>query len=159
MKIYRKGAIGALMDEYERAAAEIKSIIERTSEEIYEKVFDEKTVDEACRSIQTIISHVVLASYGYANLIRGVFGIEAELLERRMLLKQEAIRQLEEAMKYTAETLEGKWQMSDEQIEATVIQSGWGVTYNLEQILEHAIVHVLRHRRQIEKFLATEFAD
>jgi hypothetical protein len=24
---------------------------------------------------------------------------------------------------------------------------------NLEQLLEHAIVHLLRHRRQIEKFL------
>ena len=34
-----------------------------------------------------------------------------------------------------------------------VIHSGWSVTYDLEQLLEHAIVHVLRHRRQIEKFL------
>ncbi len=24
---------------------------------------------------------------------------------------------------------------------------------NLEQLLEHAIVHILRHRRQIEKFM------
>jgi hypothetical protein len=25
--------------------------------------------------------------------------------------------------------------------------------HNLEQLLEHAIVHLLRHRRQIEKFM------
>ena len=25
--------------------------------------------------------------------------------------------------------------------------------YNFEQILEHAVVHILRHRRQIEKFI------
>ena len=27
-----------------------------------------------------------------------------------------------------------------------------GQVYNIEQIAEHAIVHILRHRRQIEKF-------
>jgi hypothetical protein len=43
--------------------------------------------------------------------------------------------------------------MTDEEISATVINSGWGVTYDAEQLLEHAIVHVLRHRRQIEKFI------
>lgn len=28
----------------------------------------------------------------------------------------------------------------------------WGQQYDIEQLFEHAIVHVLRHRRQIEKF-------
>jgi hypothetical protein len=35
-----------------------------------------------------------------------------------------------------------------------VIEARWGPRYDLEQLLEHAIVHVLRHRRQIDKFLA-----
>jgi len=43
--------------------------------------------------------------------------------------------------------------MTDEEIESIIIPSRWGVTYNLEQLLEHAIVHILRHRRQIEKFM------
>ena len=54
---------------------------------------------------------------------------------------------------YTAETLEGRWQMSYQDISGTVINAGWGPTYDVEQLLEHAIVHVLRHRRQIEKFM------
>lgn len=54
---------------------------------------------------------------------------------------------------YTAQTLEGKWKMTEEDIVSAVIHSQWGVTYDLEQLLEHAIVHVLRHRRQIEKFI------
>ena len=29
----------------------------------------------------------------------------------------------------------------------------WGQTYDPEQLFEHAIVHILRHRRQIERFL------
>lgn len=28
----------------------------------------------------------------------------------------------------------------------------WGQNYDVTQIIEHAIVHILRHRRQIEKF-------
>ena len=29
----------------------------------------------------------------------------------------------------------------------------WGQLYDVEQLMEHAIVHVLRHRRQVERFL------
>jgi hypothetical protein len=54
---------------------------------------------------------------------------------------------------YTAETLEGRWEYSDEQVGAVRINSRWGVQYDMEQMLEHAIVHILRHRRQIERFL------
>lgn len=51
------------------------------------------------------------------------------------------------------QTLEGRWEMSEEDIRGTVIHVRWGVTYDLEPLLEHAIVHVLQHRRQIEKFI------
>jgi hypothetical protein len=54
---------------------------------------------------------------------------------------------------YTVETLEGRWEYSDEQVSAVRIDSRWGVQYDMEQMLEHAIVHILRHRRQIERFL------
>jgi uncharacterized damage-inducible protein DinB len=64
------------------------------------------------------------------------------------------LEQFEAALEYTARTLEGRWLMSDEEITSTVINSPWGVVYDLEQMLEHAIVHVLRHRRQIEKFIS-----
>jgi hypothetical protein len=29
----------------------------------------------------------------------------------------------------------------------------WGQSYDVEQLFEHAIVHILRHRTQIERFL------
>jgi hypothetical protein len=55
---------------------------------------------------------------------------------------------------YVAATLEGRWEMPDEELAAVEIQAAWGPRYDVEQMLEHAIVHVLRHRRQIERFLA-----
>jgi hypothetical protein len=38
-------------------------------------------------------------------------------------------------------------------METIFFKTRWGVDYNIDQLFEHAIVHVLRHRRQIEKFL------
>ena len=42
---------------------------------------------------------------------------------------------------------------TNEEIEVYLIKSRWSVIYDVEQLMEHAIVHILRHRRQIEKFL------
>ena len=33
------------------------------------------------------------------------------------------------------------------------IKVRWGQSYDVEQLYEHAIVHILRHRRQIERFI------
>lgn len=33
------------------------------------------------------------------------------------------------------------------------INTKWGQQYDVEQMLEHAIVHILRHRRQIKNAL------
>ncbi|NJM52975.1 MAG: hypothetical protein HC846_05990 [Blastocatellia bacterium] len=43
--------------------------------------------------------------------------------------------------------------MSYDEINKIVYTSPSGFKEDLEQILEHAIVHILRHRRQTEKFL------
>lgn len=150
---YRKGAVGALMDEYERAAWELGRLVERIPEEDVVRVADAETEDEACRSVQTIMSHVVNAGYGYADYLRGVFSIPSTRPPKGLLSPREVPGQLEAMLAYTAETLEGRWEMSYEEMAGAVINSRWGVRYDAEQLLEHAIVHVLRHRRQIEKFI------
>src|SRR6266850_7211181 len=62
-QIFRKGAVGALMDEYERAAAELSELVSRVNDEEFEIIRDPRTQDEACRSIQTVVNHVVRAGY------------------------------------------------------------------------------------------------
>jgi uncharacterized damage-inducible protein DinB len=150
---YRNGAIGALMDEYERAAWELKGLIERIPEDDFVRIVDSETEDEDCRSVQTIMSHVVRAEYGYADYIREQLSIPSSRPQPRLLTRQESLEQLEAALRYTAETLEGRWEMSAEEISGIVIKSRWGAVYDAEGLLEHAIVHLLRHRRQIEKFI------
>ncbi len=150
---YRKGAIGAMMDEYERAALELRSIVENVSDEDYVRIADTETTDENCRSIQTIMSHVVYSGYGYANAVRRQISITPEPREKRLISKFEISKEIGEMIAFTVKTLEGRWEMSDEEIVSIIIASGENFTENLEQLLEHAIVHILRHRRQVEKFL------
>lgn len=150
---YREGPMGALMDEYERAAADLRRLVERIPAEEFVRVADPRTEDEACRSVQTIMSHVVGAGYGYADYLREVFALPSARPPRRLLSQAESLEQFDAMLLYTAETLEGRWEMTDEEIMAAVIDSAWGVRYDAEQLLEHAVVHVLRHRRQIEKFI------
>jgi uncharacterized damage-inducible protein DinB len=158
-KKYRKGAIGALMDEYERAAVDLKNLILQISETDFEKVVDQDTKDEDCRSVQTIVSHVTNSGYGYANYIRNWFDIFKNSPGRRLLSQKDFFTEFEKMLTYTAETLEGKWEFSDDDIMKVKIKARWGPQYDLEQLLEHAIVHILRHRRQIEKLINSKQTD
>lgn len=152
---YRKGAIGALMDEYERAAIELKSLVENIGEDDYTRIVDTETKDEDCRSIQTMMNHVVHAGYGYANGIRRKFSIPHEPLgqERKQIPPSEIGGEIDKVLVYTAETLDGKWEMSYAEMEEIIIMRKENFSENIEQLLEHVIVHILRHRRQTDKFL------
>lgn len=152
---YRKGGIGALMDEYERAASEFKNLIDQISESDYLMIVDNETKDDDCRSVQTIVSHMVNSGYNYANYIRDWFSIPKNSPERRMLKQKDFLNEFDKMLTYTSETLEGKWEYSDDEIQKVKMVVRWGPQYDLEQLLEHAIVHLLRHRRQIEKIIGS----
>ncbi len=152
IKNYRKGGIGAVIDEYERAAMELKNLITIISESDFVKIVDTDTIDEDCRSVQTIVSHVTNSGYGYADYIRDWFGIPKSSPERKLLSKDEFSLRFDKMLAYTSETLEGKFEYSDEEVMKVKMIVRWGPQYDLEQLLEHAVVHILRHRRQIEKF-------
>jgi len=153
-KTYRKGAIGAMMDEYERAVIELKGILQKISENDFVVIRDLKTQNENCRSIQTIVNHVIRSGHFYADNIREKFAMPQTEPAQANFKPDEAASELDGLIEYTEQTLENYWEMPDEEIMATFIETNLEFTENLEQILEHAIVHVLRHRRQIEKFLA-----
>lgn len=150
---YRSGAIGALMDEYERASSELMRLVEQIPDDDFVRIVDSQTKDEDCRSVQTIMSHVVRAAYGYADYIREQLSIASTRPQPKLLARQESLKQLEATLQYTIQTLDGRWEMSAEEISGIIIKSRWGAVYDLEGLLEHAVVHILRHRRQIEKFV------
>jgi len=142
------------MDEYDRAADELKDVVKAISQEDFVNIVDPDTEDPECRSILTIMKHVVGAGYGYSNYIRKQFN--GPKPERKANYDwdtpEAACAELDNMLTYTVETLKNKWDLSFDDIVKNIIKTPWGQDYDFEQLIEHAIVHVLRHRRQIERF-------
>ena len=153
-KTYRQGAVGALLDEYERAISDLEQIILEISNEDLLKIVDHETTDTNCKSIQTILSHVVSAGFGYAIYIRQLAGQKVEFPDDIFhLTVNDYKKDFNAFFNFTADTFKN---IQDNQLEQfdnnKKIMTSWGQFYDIEQITEHAIVHILRHRRQIEKF-------
>jgi uncharacterized damage-inducible protein DinB len=153
-KTYHKGAVGAMMDEYERALDELSRLVAGLSDDAYTALRDPQTADEDCRSIQTVMRHVASAGYGYSVCIQQATGLKPVRPEVPLESRVEILKRLAAVRDFTEATLADKWEWPYERIAALKIQAPWGPVFDLEQMLEHAIVHVLRHRRQIERFLA-----
>ena len=157
-KKYRtNSAIGALLDEYERAIRDLQHLISGVNLEELTVIVDANTSDPDCRSIQTILTHVVRSAFGYATYIRNQQGAGIPFRRRKSCssIEQYAM-ELDAAFAFTEETFQLFPKIKLESYEAEQkMRVRWGQLYDVEQIMEHAIVHILRHRRQIERFLQT----
>ncbi|MBL7817835.1 MAG: DinB family protein [Saprospiraceae bacterium] len=149
------GAIGALLDEYERALRDMKTVIETVTPTELTTIADTVTKDPDCLSIQTVLAHVVRSGYGYAIYIRNHAGERLPFCETHLLDSSEAYNQAIDAMfAYNVQVFDDYPNMDIEELDdSKKIVTRWGQRFDAEQLLEHAIVHILRHRRQIERFL------
>ncbi|MCB2408789.1 DinB family protein [Hymenobacter lucidus] len=152
-RTFRTGAIGALLDEYERAIADLRAAIAPIPNAALPRIIDARATDESCRSIQAILTHVVSSGYGYATSIHNLKGPARTRPAKALLPTIDAYRQaLTEVFAFTEQVFQGFSDQDLEQLDPTrKIRTGWGQLYDIEQLMEHAIVHILRHRRQLEK--------
>lgn len=156
MKKYRDwGAIGALLDEYEKAIDELKEVIKPLNHHQLTVIVDHETNDEDCRSIQTILEHVISSGYNYIIYSRKHIG---ESLEKksseRLATIEEYSQSLDQMFDYNEQFFKDHPDVElNERENSKNFVSPWGPIYTLETLMEHAIVHVLRHRRQIRRFL------
>lgn len=155
-KLYRtNGAAGALMDVYEKAIRELQYIITDISNDELKHIADPLTQDENCRSIQTVLSHVVKAGHNYVIAIRNNLGEDIQFHELKVLNSIMEYNIAFEGLINFTENLFKDYPNLELEVfnNENKILSRWGQQYDPEQILEHAIVHVMRHQRQIERFL------
>jgi hypothetical protein len=153
-KTFRQGAIGALLDEYQRAILDLMKVIENIPGPALTMIVDPDTTDENCRSVQTILSHVVSSGYGYAISIHNLKGDGMVRPHKTFhLIVGKYLEDLTSLFSFTENVFgEIKNDELEQFNDSLKIKSGWGQVYDIEQMTEHAIVHILRHRRQIEKF-------
>lgn len=157
-KTYRKnGAVGALFDEYEKALNELIEKIEDISTEELVAIIDAETNDKDCISVQTILTHTIQSGYTYVIEIRKWLGEEVEYKNKVMFNRvDDYIDALKEMFEFNEKLFIDYPKLSLEEYDSNKkIKVRWGQRYDVEQLFEHAIVHILRHRRQIEKFKIT----
>lgn len=150
-RTYREGAIGALTDEYEKALEELTVLLMKIPDNKFTEVYN-KEVDKDFQSIKNIVSHVIRSGYGYANYIRKRFRDNYVVPGIKIIKTEDGISELNNMFEYTVETFEDKWHLTYGELMNTIIKTSW-TTYDLESIIEHAVVHILRHRLQIEKMI------
>lgn len=148
------GAIGALLDEYEKALNELIFTISDLNQDELTCIIDSETKDEDCKSIQTILSHIVQSGYTYALEVRKWLGEDIEYKDVVKLESVEAYKLSLIEMFAFNEKLFSDYPNLElcEYNSSMKIHVRWGQSYDIEQLFEHAIVHILRHRRQIEKY-------
>jgi len=143
------------MDEYARAAEGFCQVVEALAPGVYVRTRASDDPDTTSR--QMICAHAVGAAHRYSDYIRKARGmptIEAFAADPKGLATPAAVRPaLAAAMQYTEEALAG-WYEDPSPAELVRFEVRWGPVYNPEMMLEHAIVHLLRHRRQIERWPA-----
>lgn len=154
MKQKRTRMLGALMDEYERASLDLKEILRKLPQEEFVVIKDPHTKALECQSIQTLLFHMVQSGYTYANYINSVYSDQWLEYNGSIQTPQESIVELDKMLVYTDQVLMDKYDKPMDEIQSWSFDVRWGTTFNIEQLLSHAIVHILRHRRQIENFMA-----
>jgi len=148
------GAIGALLDEYEKAVKELILVIRDVTNSDLILIVDNETKDEDCKSIQTILTHTVGAGYNYVIAIRKWLGEELNYKDKELLSSVgDYSSALDDMFKFNEKLFEDHPIIQLEEYDPNKkINVKWGQKYDVEQLFEHAIVHILRHRRQIERF-------
>ena len=82
VKVELIGSVDALLAEYRKAINELICVIEPISEKQLSFVIDHTTTDEDCKSIQTILTHVICSGYGYIIYIENYLGTNKPRLDK-----------------------------------------------------------------------------
>jgi uncharacterized damage-inducible protein DinB len=158
MKQELTGTVKALLDEYKKAVNELIAVIKPLGSKEILVIRDEKTANENCRSVQTILTHVVYAGYGYTNFIENHYGNKTERRPKRLFGNaEEYIKELNGMFDHCENFFNENPGIELEEYDPSKkILTHWGQVYDIDQLMEHAIVHVLKHRRQIQRFLSPQ---
>lgn len=150
----RAGPFGALMDEYARAAEDFCQVVE--SVDLARFTAERPSNNPNTVSPRAICLHVIGAAHRYAHYIRKAHGID--FIERyeadpeRLHSPSDVRAFLAEGIVLTEETVEPLLNATEKDIQALSFTVRWGPRYDPEMIVEHAVCHLLRHRRQLERW-------
>jgi uncharacterized damage-inducible protein DinB len=114
-----------------------------------------ETDDKDYQSLETLLFHVFRASRGYLNWICEKLNLPDPAIDP--IPKVEVIE--EKADEYL-DYLLGKWKhplkdLDEKVFYDTAYKARWGVEYCIDAMLEHAVMHPVRHEFQLNNLIAS----
>jgi hypothetical protein len=142
------------MDEYARAAEDFCRVVESFDPARF--VAERASNNPNTVSPHAICAHACGAAHRYAHYIRKARGVDfVERYEQdpsRIGSPQDVRGLLAEGIRFTEDTVEPLLRATEQEIQGLSFTVRWGARYDPEMILEHAVCHLLRHRRQLERW-------
>lgn len=148
------GTLRAVLDEYARVIRELESVVSAIPDDRYPATTDPG--DKDYPSIAPIMQHVIGAAHVYVDYIDDALsGASRGRRERTYHYDTPniALASVWEAFGRMVGVLGRIRTCTEDDMAKVQFVTRWNQRYDLEQMLEHAIVHILRHRRQIENRL------
>lgn len=160
-KTKNNNVITALLDEYKNVIEDLKDCISDINDKELVTIADKKTANKDCVSVQSILTHIILCGKFYLTMIEIHRGNADSPWPVRIYY--DSVNEYKAALdEMYFNTVEFFKELSDKEMAQYIpdrkLITFWGQYYDYEQLMEHAIVHVSRHRRQIQKF-KTELID
>jgi hypothetical protein len=152
MSEFRSRGVRSLVELHER---ELKEFIATWRRFVASgKPMPEALGDSDYESAERLVTHVQGSARGYLLWICETLGRPIEGLPR--VVDPDIVVPRLDA--FVAETLEA-WRthlapVENEQVAGQQYLSRWGEPHTIEQMLEHAVVHPMRHRIQLERILS-----
>ena len=148
---------GGLMDEYARAAVDFCNVVEAVAPA---KFTDDvrPASDPDCVSIRKLCVHVLSSAHGYGSHLLHAMGVEVPpppppTIDENSIKLPAAVRPiLAQQIRRTEGIVADILKLPEKQQEALVVRPRWALPMQADLLLEHAIVHLLRHRRQVERW-------
>jgi len=148
---FRSRAVSSLVELHER---EMKSFLEVWKRFVAADLpMPEAHGDESYENRDRLLGHVLMAARGYLTRIgewveRPVSDVDASKDPNEVAGRAAA---------FAGEVLAGYRrhlaEISTEELEKQIHRTRWGELMSVENLLEHAVVHPMRHRLQLERIL------
>lgn len=111
------------------------------------------TDDPAYASLDTLLHHVLRAARGYMTWMCE----QLELPDPEIRMPPDAAALSEAADSYIEHVLERWWaplqDVGDDRLETPEYPSRWQTRYSIDAMLEHAVMHPIRHAFQLEELM------
>jgi uncharacterized damage-inducible protein DinB len=153
LKTYRYNGARALVLLHER---HLRACLETWREAKRLNIALPRTADDDYQSLESLLRHILRAARGYMTWICN----KLELPDPEIDPAPEPDRVEAEAESYLTHLLE-KWRLPladlpEDKFHTPAFTSRWGVPYCIDAMLEHAVMHPIRHEFQLRNLILSQ---